>query len=85
MRMDYKISCKDMDYIKKHDKPDVFRIELNENIPYLMDDDKKQLEGNVNPFSDLDSLNRCGVAFACISNETLSDGQGNRSSTPNNN
>lgn len=84
MRMDYKISCKDMDYIKKHDKPDVFRIELNEDIPYLKDDDKKQLEGNVNPFSDLDSLNRCGVAFACISNETLSDGQGNRSSIKSN-
>lgn len=76
----YKISEKDKKYIKEHDNPDEFFIKLNENIPYLVDDDKKQLEENINSFSDLDSLNRCGVAFACISNETLSGGQGYRPS-----
>lgn len=80
MRLKQPISSEDRDYIKEHDNPDKFFIKLNENIPYLVDDDKKQLEGNVNPFSDLDNLNRCGVAFACISNQTLSEGQVNRPS-----
>lgn len=80
LKRKYEINSEDINYIKEHDNPDEFVIKLNENIPYLVDDDKKQLEGNVNPFSDLDNLNRCGVAFACISNETLSNGQGDRSS-----
>lgn len=80
LKWEYKISSEDKKYIKNHDNPDEFIIKLNGNIPYLVDDNKKQLEGNVNPFSDLDSLNRCGVAFACISNKTLSEGQGNRPS-----
>ena len=76
----YEISDEDKNDIKEHDDPDRFFVELNGNEPYLVEDDKKQLKGNVNPFSDLDHLNRCRVACVCISKNTLSNGQGNRPS-----
>lgn len=78
IKIEYKISCKDKDYIINHNSPEEFVIKLNEDIPYLVDDDKKKLEGSINPFSDLDKLDRCKVAFACINLETLSHGQNNR-------
>lgn len=54
---------------KEHIEPAKFVIKLNDNIPAFKDDEKK-LEGNFTPFSTLDER-RCGVAFACISNNTL--------------
>lgn len=68
-----RIREEDIEFIKEHWKDDVPHIELNNNRPIFTEDDKKRLEESVNPFSDLDTLGRCGVAFACISNNTLFD------------
>lgn len=65
---------------KEHKEPDKFVIELNDNVPAFTDDDKKQLEGRDYYFSELDE-GRCGVAFACIRNDTLSNPH-NRANSP---
>lgn len=74
------IRDENIDLIKAHLKDDIIRIELKNNKLILTEDDKNKLKSNVDPFSDLDKLGRCGVAFTCISNETLSNGQGGRPS-----
>lgn len=73
MKWEYEISSKDKNSIKEHIESDEFIIELNENMPYLVDEDKKQLEGSIDPFSDLDKLDRCGTAFTCIIGEKLNN------------
>lgn len=57
--------------IEEHWNDDNICIELNENKPVFTDDDKKKLEENIDPFSDLDKLGRCGEAFTCIVGEEL--------------
>ena len=56
---------------------DKFEIVLNDNKPDFTDDDKKQFEGRNHYFSKLDE-GRCGVAFACISKNTLSSSSDKR-------
>lgn len=58
--------------INEHLKDDIPCIDLNNNKPIFTEDDKKLLEGRSDyPFTDID-LRRCGVAFACIRDNTLS-------------
>lgn len=68
----------DIEFIKKYWKDDVPHIELNNNRPIFTEDDKKRLEESVNPFSDLNTLGRCGVAFAYISKDTVSSNSDKR-------
>lgn len=86
MRLEYKykISKDNKTTIKEYIDSDKFIIELNDNEPAFTDDDKKQLEGSVIPFSDLDELGRCGTAFAYISEKTCSKGQDDRPSIQSN-
>lgn len=69
MIWEYEMSGEDKRLIEEDSKS--FVIHLNENRPYFTDDDIRQLEGKDHHFSNLDDK-RCGVAFACISNNTLS-------------
>lgn len=78
MKWKYEISSEDKNRIKECINSEEFIIELNNNIPYLTDNDEKQLEGNKKPFSDLDTLGRCQGAFVCITMENLSNEQNNR-------
>jgi DNA-entry nuclease len=45
-------------------------IEINDNIPYFSEDEKKSTEA-FEKYSELDSLGRCGVAFANICKEIM--------------
>ena len=74
------LTREDKDFINKDENINKVSVELRGNSPCFTDGEIKQLEGNISSFLDLDDLNRCGVAFACISNETLSNGQGGRPS-----
>ena len=74
------LTREDKDFINKKENINKVSVELRGNSPCFKNDEIKQLEGNICPFSDLDALGRCGVAFACISNETLSNGQSSRTS-----
>ena len=69
MIWEYEISDEDKDFIEKESKS--FFIELNENRPYFKEDYKKQLGVRDYYFSEVVER-RCGVAFACIRNDTLS-------------
>lgn len=64
------ISEEDLGRINKYRDADIPFIYLNKNQPIFIDDDEKQLEENFEPFSNSDER-RCGVEFACISNNTL--------------
>lgn len=64
----------DIELINKQWKDDVPYINLN-NKPMFTEDDKKRLEENIDPFSDLDKLGRCGVAFTCIVGKKLNSGE----------
>ncbi|MCR4648125.1 MAG: DNA/RNA non-specific endonuclease [Lachnospiraceae bacterium] len=44
-------------------------VEINGNVPLFTDEDIKNLE--FENYSELDALGRCGVAFACISIDTM--------------
>ena len=44
-------------------------IELNNNIPNFTEDDK--VISNLEEYSELDELNRCGIAYACLSKDTM--------------
>lgn len=66
------ISKEDVGRINKYRDAGIPFIYLNRNQPIFTDDDEKQLEENFEPFSNSDER-RCGVAFACISNNTLFD------------
>lgn len=68
------IRKEDIEFIKEHLNDDVSHIDLN-NKPIFTEDDKKRLEENVDPFSDLDELGRCGVAFTCIVGKKLNSGE----------
>ena len=70
MIWDYEISDKDKDFIKNNSKS--ITIKLNENRPYFVEDYKKQLGGKDYYFSELVEK-RCGIAFAHIRNNTLSN------------
>lgn len=69
MIWEYEICDKDKGFIKNNSKS--FTIELNENRPYFTQDYKEQLGGRDYYFSEMVER-RCGVAFACIRNNTLS-------------
>ena len=45
-------------------------IKVNGNVPRFSDEEKKTAAAFEN-YSDLDSLGRCGVAFACVGKETM--------------
>lgn len=68
----------DIELINKYRDSDNLFIYLNKNKPILTDEDKKQLEGKTDPFSDLDKLERCGVAFTCIVGKKLNSSSGNQ-------
>lgn len=70
MIWEYEISDGDKDFIEKNSKS--FVIELKENRPDFTEDYKKQLGGRDHYFSELVER-RCGVAFACIRNNTISN------------
>jgi hypothetical protein len=61
-----------IDIINEYWKDDIPCIDLKNNKPIFTEDDKKRLEEQVDPFTNLDDLNRCGVAFTCIRDDTLS-------------
>ena len=44
-------------------------VEINGNVPYFTDEDKKK--NAFESYSELDSLGRCGVAYACVSRELM--------------
>ncbi len=52
-----------------HEKPNGPYVEINDNIPYFTEDEitDKPFE----KYSELDSLGRAGVAFACVGTETM--------------
>lgn len=76
MIWEYEISDKDKDFIKDNSKS--FAIELNESRPYFTQEDIEQLGREDYYFSEVVER-RCGVAFACITNNTLiTDGSDKR-------
>ena len=44
-------------------------VEVNGNVPYFTDEDKER--STFESYSELDSLGRCGVAYACVSRELM--------------
>ena len=44
-------------------------VEINGNVPYFTEEDKAG--STFESYSDLDSLGRCGVAYACVSRELM--------------
>lgn len=69
MIWEYEISDEDKDLIEKESKS--FFVELNHKRPYFAENYKEQLGGRDYYFSEVVER-RCGVAFACIRNSTLS-------------
>lgn len=68
------ISEEDIGLIDKYRDSGNSFIYLNDNKPkFTKDEIKEGLEGILEPFSDLDGLNRCGRAFDCIIEENLKD------------
>lgn len=61
------LSVNDIDFDKISD--DTLVIELNNGVPYFTDDELS-LE-SFERYSDLDNLGRCGVAFACLSQDMM--------------
>jgi DNA-entry nuclease len=72
MRMiwEYEINDDDKEFIEKNSKS--IEIKLNGNRPYFIEDYKNQLGGRDYYFSEVNER-RCGVAFACIKNDTISN------------
>lgn len=70
MIWEYEISDDDKEFIKKNSKS--IDIKLNGDRPYFIEDYKNQLGGRDYYFSELNER-RCGVAFACIRNDTISN------------
>lgn len=48
-------------------------IEINNNVPWLTEDDYS--ENSFEIYSELDSLGRCGVAFACVGRDMMPEGE----------
>ena len=69
------IEKEDIELIKEHWKDNILHIDLKNKKPNFTEDDKKRLEENVDPFSDLDKLGRCGVAFTCIVGNKLNSSE----------
>ena len=44
-------------------------VEINGNVPFFTDEDKEKT--TFESYSELDSLGRCGVAYACVSRELM--------------
>lgn len=61
----------DVELINKYMDDDILFIYLNKNKPIFTEDDKKKFVGNIDPYSDLDELNRSRVAFTCIVGKEL--------------
>lgn len=70
MIWEYEISDDDKEFIEKNSKS--IEIKLNGNRPYFVEDYKNQLGGRDCYFSEVNER-RCGVAFACIKNDTISN------------
>ncbi len=51
------------------DYADSSYVEVNGNVPYFTDEDKAR--STFESYSELDSLGRCGVAYACVSRELM--------------
>lgn len=79
LKREYEISSEDEENIIRGIHSDgVFLIKVNNNKPNFEDDEIERLKEISNPFSELDGLRRCGVAFACISKDTVSSDNDNR-------
>ena len=70
MIWEYEISDEDKEFIEKNSKS--IDIKLNGNRPYFIEDYKNQLGGNNYYFSEVNER-RCGVAFAWIKSDTISN------------